>query len=185
MSAALPGCDPIEQLKAHDAAIRKLAQAATEFLNELLPPGSRHSRALGFVRDAFVEWMCCGSDRQIAALETMRKADAELKTQHPEWFVEKSLEQQMVEATDRVHILQEQIDNAEKARDAFPVEEMRPMLDQTLVQPLKSQLEFLEAQVSQIQRRMEADSANAQTPEPESLISEDRQQQNELGESPE
>lgn len=159
--------DPAEQLLKQDAAAREFALCTGRFLQRAFP--AVQSEDIDQMRDAWVDWMTCGTAEQLKSIERSRAEFARYQPVPPEEELTR-----LVEERDSIC---GRIAQAEAAAKEFPVEGMQDIIDATMISPMRRELEFCEARISGLQKHME--SANAGKALPANEGSEERQQQKE------
>lgn len=160
VAVSSPRFNMVEQLKAQDAAARKLISTGKYFLSKFIPESESNTRlALDWFAEAFIEFLTCGSQQQIESLELMEKAQQEALARYQQ--EQPSAEENLVKLTEERDRMAEQVQKAEEGIDQFPVSELRPMFEAAVLGPLRRQLEYLEAQISSYQKQMENAAAEA------------------------
>jgi hypothetical protein len=141
------GFDPVDQLRAQDAAAREFAVRAGQFLKQAFP--SVGECYINRLEDAWVGWQCCGIEEQIKGIEASRAS----MTYNP-----RSDEEYLMKLIDERDKQQANIEQAEQAVTAM-AEEQGPaiagMMSAGVVGPLRRLLEQTEDQISNLQRSIE------------------------------
>jgi len=150
-----PFGDPIEQLKRQDAAARNFAQCAGEFLESAFPAAS--SESIHRMRDAWIDFICCGTQEQIEQIEESRKQVARYPSPIYLGPSPQSDEEQLmalIEERDKLTTRIEQaLQNADKVPDG--AEFMNGIIEEAFINPLRQQLEFTEQRISRLQNDIE------------------------------
>jgi len=143
-----PQFDLEQQIKDQDAAWRRLAEAAGDFLHQAYP--AVQWPYIDRLREAIVALATCGSERQLKMLAEQKAYRAKL----PLPFQKTSLEAMLIEATEERDKVQHQIEAVEKGLQDMP-ESIREMMTATAPEPRRDALKTIEARISSIQAQME------------------------------
>lgn len=136
--------DYIGALRRHDAAVRRLAEAAVQFLQAAFPQGSHRAADLGA---AFVELACGETENQIARVATDHARVSHMNAPTPETLVYLTKERDQIEA---------QLALLAEATKKFPVEGMVDLYEATVAVPLRDRLASVNEQLSAAQRELES-----------------------------
>jgi len=144
-----------EQLRAQDAAARDLAFAAEALLNRITPGHKIFTRQL---RDSFIGFICCGTERQLKSLEDQKAQSAK--------FSGPSDEDRLVELVEQRDRETAEMDEVDRAFDKLP-EDIGEAMKLALVQQLRRNLEWKDKEISALQKKIERKiSSSAATPGP-------------------
>jgi hypothetical protein len=158
--------DIAEQVRAKDTAARDFAVAASHFLKAAFPdvnPGW-----IDNLRDSFISWICCGTEKQLEQIEAQNRARREMIAQMPPGysFTPPGLDQQLVDLTDQRDKLIVEIETIKTAIDDYP-EKVREMMTVAMLNPWKERLADIEQRLSNIQSALESNVDTASSPAPQ------------------
>ena len=144
-----------DQIKAQDAAWKKLAAAGGALLKSLCD--TRHQPQIDELEAALVELVTCGSSRQIEQIEEQEKWAKEFGSQFGSRsaFLPPTAEEQLIDLTEQRDKFSFQIEAVKKGMAAIP-EDVRGMIEATALIPLQDQLSRVEERISNVQAALEA-----------------------------
>jgi hypothetical protein len=140
--------EQIAQLKEQDAAARQMAHDAAELLKAILP----RTNLIENLRASFVEYVCCGTERQIAQFESQKRGPHS----YPVPAIDD--EEALIRLVDERNQKQEEIDRALAPLRALPEDirpMMQPMLELAINNLLGPEVRMLDQQIGALQRRLE------------------------------
>jgi hypothetical protein len=141
--------DPTVQIKERARTFRQFANDAAQLLIDMLP---QHQLQISKTRDSLIEFICCGTDRQI---EDMEKAMAEARHYGGEIFKQPDMHEELAKLVEQRDSLDTAIEQARSAGVQLPVPGMAGMLESTVIRPMVKEREFVEQQISGLQKRIE------------------------------
>ena len=133
-----------EQLRAQDAAARRMAFAGAELLKQMFP--SVDASCVDYFRDSFVGFVCCGTDEQLKQLEEQKAQAIQFSGPSDE---ERLI--QLVQERDREN---ERIAEMEAACRKFP-DGMGDAMLLALKNSVGNALEWKEKEISALQNKIE------------------------------
>ena len=158
----------IEQIRAQDARLKDFAGAVGDVAYDVLmaSAGTPNVTVAERLRDSIIELMCCGTEKQIAMLETQHNS--------PHGFLlPKTTVEMLAYLCKERDQLQGQIDQVDNAKAAFEhslgekgrgfMAPMSEMMEATIGTNLRQRLADLEERISMMQREMESSEPPTET----------------------